>query len=77
MKTTLTKLGQMVVPAEIRRRYNMQRGAKLTWLDDGETIRAVVVHPDIVKALRGTGKGYQLTRRLLAERITDCNGNPS
>ncbi len=77
MKTTLTKRGQMVVPAEIRRRYNMQRGAKLTWLDDGETIRVVVVHPDIVKALRGTGKGYLLTRRLLAERITDCNGNPS
>ncbi len=68
METTLTKRGQTVVPAEIRRRHNIQEGDKLVWLDDGETIKVIIVQSDIVKALRGSGKGYKLTKRLLAER---------
>ncbi len=68
METTLTRRGQTVVPSEIRKRYNLQEGDKLVWIDDGQTVKVIFVQPDIVKALKGSGKGYKLTERLLAER---------
>lgn len=79
MKTTLTRRGQTVVPAEIRKRYNLQEGDKLIWIDDGQTIKVIFTSSDIVKALKGSGKGYKLTERLLAERRAEykLNGNSS
>lgn len=71
METTLTKRGQTVVPAEIRKRYNLQEGDKLVWLDDGQTVKVIFTQSDIVKALKGSGKGHKLTERLLAERRSE------
>jgi AbrB family looped-hinge helix DNA binding protein len=68
METTLTRRGQTVVPAEIRKRYHLQEGDKLIWIDDGRTVKVIFTQADIVKALKGSGKGYKLTERLLAER---------
>lgn len=68
METTLTRRGQTVVPAEIRKRYNLQEGDKLVWIDDGQTVKVIFVQSDIVKALKGSGKGFKLTERLLSER---------
>ena len=71
METTLTDRGQTVVPAEIRKRYDLKKGDKLIWLDTGKTITVIPVPSDIVAALEGSGKGYKLTERLLAERRAD------
>ena len=71
METTLTSRGQTVVPAEIRKRYNLHEGDKLVWIDDGQTIKVIFTHSDLVKALRGSGKGHKLTERLLAERKSE------
>lgn len=71
METTLTERGQTVVPAEIRKRYDLKKGDKLIWLDTGKTITVIPVPSDIVAALEGSGKGYKLTERLLAERRAD------
>ena len=71
METTLTERGQTVIPAEIRKRYNLKKGDKLIWLDTGKTITVIPVPSDIVTALEGSGKGYKLTERLLAERRSD------
>lgn len=68
METTLTRRGQTVVPSEIRKRYHLHEGDKLVWIDDGQTVKVVFVQSDLIKALRGSGKGYKLTERLLAER---------
>ena len=38
------------------------------WLDDGQTVKVIFTHSDLVKALKGSGKGHKLTERLLAER---------
>ncbi|MGH8628392.1 MAG: AbrB/MazE/SpoVT family DNA-binding domain-containing protein, partial [Gammaproteobacteria bacterium] len=43
MQTTITKRGQTVVPAPIRKRYHIEEGDSLVWIDDGETIRVVPV----------------------------------
>ena len=39
---TLTEKGQIVIPAEIRARYELTPGTQVEFVDDGGTIRLVV-----------------------------------
>jgi AbrB family looped-hinge helix DNA binding protein len=71
MQTAITKRGQTVIPAPIRKRYHIQAGDNLVWLDDGQTIRVVPVPADPIRALRGRGRGEALVERLLAARRED------
>ena len=71
MQTQVSRRGQTVVPAAIRKRYQIEEGDRLVWLDDGSTIRIVPVVGDALRALRGTGKGEGLLKRLLEERARD------
>ena len=76
MQTAVTKRGQTVIPALLRKRYSIDEGTQLVWLDDGETIRVVPVPADSLRALRGRGRGEGLTEKLLAERQQDCEHEP-
>ena len=67
MQTTITKRGQTVVPASIRRRYNIHEGDQLVWLDDGQVIKVIPVSGDPIRALRGSGRGHRLTEKLLKD----------
>lgn len=69
--TTMTRRAQTSVPADIRQRYNIQFGDKLTWIDDGQTIRIVPLPRDVIQALRGCAKGEDLTEKLLVSRQED------
>jgi AbrB family looped-hinge helix DNA binding protein len=71
METAVTKRGQTNIPAPIRKRYHIQEGDRLVWLDDGESIRVVPLPADPVAALRGAGKGENLVQRLLKDRRED------
>ena len=71
MQTTVTKRGQTVIPAEIRRRYDIRAGDQLVWLDDGQSITIVPIRGDPVQALRGRGEGERLVERLLKARQRD------
>ena len=66
MKTTVTVRGQTVVPAKIRKDYQIGPQTQLEWIDDGETIRVVPLPTDTIRAAKGSSKG--LHRRLLQER---------
>ena len=68
MQTKITKRGQTVVPASIRKRYDMEEGGILVWLDDGETIKVVPIPADPIGALRGCGEGENLYQALLDAR---------
>jgi AbrB family looped-hinge helix DNA binding protein len=68
MQTAVTRRGQTVIPAAIRKRYQIREGDHLVWLDDGETIKVVVVSANPLQALRGRGRGERLVERLLDER---------
>ena len=68
MRTTLTKRGQTVVPAPIRKRHDLQKGDHLVWLDDGQTIQVIPVPADPIRALRGLGRGEGLIEKLLEAR---------
>jgi AbrB family looped-hinge helix DNA binding protein len=41
---TLTEKGQIVIPAEIRARYQLTPGTQVEFVDDGDMIRLVVRH---------------------------------
>lgn len=69
--TAVTRRGQTVIPAAIRRRYGIKEGDRLVWLDDGSTIRVVPIPSDPIAALRGVGKGEGLVDELLADRQRD------
>jgi AbrB family looped-hinge helix DNA binding protein len=68
MQTTLSKRGQTVVPAQIRKRYQIIEGDKLVWIDDGETLKIVPVPSDLIRALRGIAKGEGLVEELMKYR---------
>jgi AbrB family looped-hinge helix DNA binding protein len=71
MQTAVTKRGQTVIPAPIRKRYHIQEGDSLVWIDDGETIRVIPVAQDPIRALRGSGRGEPLLDQLLTSRQED------
>ena len=71
MRTTVTRRGQTVIPAALRRRYELGEGAQIEWLDTGAGLTAIPVVPDPVTALRGSGRGERLVERLLHERCRD------
>ncbi len=71
MQTAVMKRGQTVIPAPIRKRYQIQEGDYLVWIDDGEMIRVIPISRDPIRALRGSGQGERLVERLLAARQED------
>jgi AbrB family looped-hinge helix DNA binding protein len=71
MQTTITKRGQTVVPASIRKRYDIHEGDQLVWLDDGQVIKVIPVSGDPIQALRGSGRGQHLIEKLLEARRED------
>jgi bifunctional DNA-binding transcriptional regulator/antitoxin component of YhaV-PrlF toxin-antitoxin module len=66
--TIMTRRGQISVPAEIRKRHNLQGGQRFVWLDEGVMFKLIPVPADPVSALRGRGKGENLLAKLLEER---------
>jgi len=68
METLVSKRGQTVVPAAIRRRYSIREGDRLVWVDDGQVIKVIPVPTDPVNALRGRGRGENLIETLLKYR---------
>jgi AbrB family looped-hinge helix DNA binding protein len=66
MTTRLSEKGQIVIPVELRRRYNIEPGSKVELMDIGGEI---VIIPITVKSpideARGFLKGGQSTRELM------------
>jgi AbrB family looped-hinge helix DNA binding protein len=74
--TMVSKRGQTVVPASIRKRYSIQTGDQLVWIDDGTVIKVIPVPSDPLRALRGRGRGEKLVEALLRSRQEDCQLEP-
>ena len=70
MRSAITARGRTVIPAAIRRRFQLTPADRLEWVADGDEIRVFPVKEDPVAAFRGQGKGGA-TERLLADRLAD------
>ena len=70
MRSTITSRGQTVIPASIRRHFNLSPADRLEWIIENDVIRIIPVHADPIAAFRGQGRGGSV-KRLLAERQQD------
>lgn len=68
METLVSKRGQTVVPALIRKRYHIHEGDRLVWVDDGKSIKVIPVPAKALEALRGRGKDEALLEKLISDR---------
>jgi AbrB family looped-hinge helix DNA binding protein len=89
MQASVTKRGQTVIPASIRKRYQIQEGDRLVWLDDGQAIEVIPVPADSIVAALAIQKNAILLHKgpefdSLAEMVplealpyTEKTGKPS
>lgn len=60
METTVARMGRTTIPAAIRKRHGIKSGDRLLWIEDGESIRVVLLPSDPLHALRGAAAGDDL-----------------
>lgn len=73
MQSIVSKRGRTVIPALIRKRYGIQEGDRLVWLDDGQNIRVIPTRAAALEVLRGRARGESLLVNLLASRADDSS----
>ncbi len=67
MRSTITVRGQTVIPAQVRKRFQLGPADRLEWIMEGDRIVVVPVKADPISAFRGQGAGGS-TQRLLDDR---------
>ena len=72
METHATVKGQIVIPAELRRKYRIKAGTKINVIDTGEAILLKPVTEESLKQLQGRLKGKGVLKSLLKERLKDA-----
>ncbi|MFZ1983350.1 MAG: AbrB/MazE/SpoVT family DNA-binding domain-containing protein [Desulfatitalea sp.] len=70
MRSTITARGQTVIPAAIRRKFQLTVADRIEWIVEGNHIRVVPVRENPIEAFRGQGAGGAV-KRLLRERAKD------
>lgn len=69
---TISSKGWVVIPAELRKKYQLKPGAKVRIVDYGGVLAIVPAMDDPIKQARGMLKSKtSLTKALLAERAKD------
>lgn len=68
MKSTVSIRGQVSIPAELRKKYNIEPETRLEWIEDGNAIKIIPVPKDPIKTFRGAGRGRYTSDKLLKDR---------
>ncbi len=71
MESIITKKGQVVIPVALRKRYKIETGTRMMWIDTGTIIKVIPIPKDPIGALRGCSEGEELTKGLLKIRRED------
>jgi len=71
MKTYISTKGQLVIPAELRRKYGIKPGTRVEVIDRGDQIVLQPITEEYVRKLRGSLKGGNALRVLEEERRKD------
>lgn len=65
---TISSKGQLVIPAELRKKYRLKAGSRVAVDDRGGEIRVMPNPYDALLALRGKYAQYPLEKDLMEER---------
>ncbi len=68
MKAKVTARGQVSIPAEIRKIFNIDPESSVDWIVEGTNIKVVPLPKDPVAAFRGRGSRRYSTEWLMEER---------
>jgi AbrB family looped-hinge helix DNA binding protein len=71
METYATVKGQIVIPAQLRRKYGIKNGTKIIIIDVGDSIVLKPINAQYLSKLRGSLKGKGVLKTLLEERRKD------
>ena len=71
MKAYISTKGQLVIPAELRRKYGIKPGTRVEVIDRGDQIILQPITEEYVRKLRGSLKGGNALRVLEEERRKD------
>ncbi|RCK74787.1 MAG: hypothetical protein ANABAC_1504 [Anaerolineae bacterium] len=71
MQTHVTEKGQIVIPAELRRKYQIKAGTRIYLIDTGDAILLKPMTEETLKNLQGRLKGKGVLKSLLEERRKD------
>lgn len=71
MKAKVTARGQVSIPSEIRKKFNIEPESRVEWVVKGNIIRVIPLPKDPVAAFRGRGSRKYSTERLIEERRAD------
>jgi len=70
METTATSKGQIVIPASIRRKFEIKEGTRIQ-IEVDEDAHEIILKPitrQFIRSLRGKYKGEGLMKELMAEK---------
>jgi AbrB family looped-hinge helix DNA binding protein len=72
VETHATVKGQIVIPAELRRKYGIKAGTKISVIDNGDAIVLRPVNEESLKRVQGRLKGKGVLKALMEERRKDA-----
>ena len=67
MTVTVSSKGQIVIPSELRKRYNLKAKSKIEFLDNGSELIIIPLPKDPFKASYGILRGKGITTKDLME----------
>ena len=68
MKAKVTSRGQVSIPSEIRKKFNIEPESRVEWIVEGNVIKVIPLPKDPVAAFRGRVSRKYSTERLIEER---------
>ena len=71
MRTHASSKGQVVIPAQLRKKYGIKEGTPLAVTDTGDAIELKPITEEYLKRLQGSLKGGGGLKTLLEERRKD------
>lgn len=68
MKSSVSTRGQVSIPAELRKRFNIEPDSQVEWLAEGNAIKIIPLPKDPIAAFRGAGRGRYSSEKLVKDR---------